>query len=199
VPLLISITFHEWSHGFVAYKFGDQTPKNYGRLTLNPLAHLDLAGTLMLLIVGIGWAKPVPINLANLKNRTQEMLVALAGPVSNFILAVSFTVIVVLLQNLLINNTNPFIPIINQLFYLVIKINLILGIFNLLPVPPLDGSRIVAWLLPEKLEELYMTIAPYGMIILIIILFTVGFKSIFNIADYIEIQLFKLIQSLLSY
>ena len=97
-PLLFSIAFHEMAHGWVAYKLGDPTAKIMGRLTLNPLKHLDPMGTLLLLIIGLGWAKPVIVNLQNIPNRTHQMLVALAGPASNFLLAVIFSLIMYILK-----------------------------------------------------------------------------------------------------
>ncbi|MDD3594083.1 MAG: site-2 protease family protein [Candidatus Gastranaerophilales bacterium] len=186
MPLLFSISFHELAHGYIAYKFGDITPKMQGRLTLNPLAHLDPAGTIMLFLIGLGWAKPVIINLQNIPDRTQQMLVALAGPASNFLLAVVFA--------LFVSITPQNHEFIITLFDMVVKINLGLMLFNLLPIPPLDGSRIVSWLLPPELERQYNSIEPYGIFILLIIIFTVGFGFIFQISSKIKMFLYGLMQ-----
>ncbi|MFH0702305.1 MAG: site-2 protease family protein [bacterium] len=202
LPLLISITIHEWAHGMMAYKFGDPTPKEQGRLTLNPFAHLDPFGTLMLFIAGIGWAKPVEINPNNIPGKTKQMLVALAGPASNFILAVIFSFIVYGLFQYThfigINLEKSFIGLLIDLAKIIVKINILLGLFNMLPIPPLDGSNVLKWFLPEKLATVYSKIAPFGMFILLFILFTVGFTFISNAATKISIFIYKLIEYILS-
>jgi len=198
MPLLISITIHEWSHGFAAYKFGDPTPKIQGRLSLNPFAHLDPVGTLMLLVVGVGWAKPVEINPANINGRTKQMLVALAGPLSNVILAISFSIIaysIFRFSGTSDNSESSIMYIFMSIFHMVIQINIVLALFNMLPIPPLDGSNILKWLLPENLGNLYYSkLAPYGMFILLLILFTVGFKFVFNTANMIEMYIFNILE-----
>ena len=148
VPGLMAITCHEVSHGFIAYLRGDNTAKYLGRLTLNPLKHLDIIGTLMVFIIGIGWAKPVPVNFNNLNNPKRDMIwVAAAGPITNVLLA---SVSAVLLRLLVALGTRQagnvqfaiFLePIILMLAFSV-YINLVLAIFNLVPVPPLDGGRV---------------------------------------------------------
>jgi len=200
VPLLISITIHEWAHGFAAYKFGDNTPKEQGRLSLNPIRHLDPVGTLMLFIVGIGWAKPVEINPSNIDKRYKLMLVALAGPLSNFIFAVLFSFIVFFILKITELDTVSLgagmlalILIFTELVKLIIKINLALGLFNLIPIPPLDGSNIIRNLLPEALGEAYFKIAPYGFPILLVIIFTGAVKYIFIAAEFIQEYIFKII------
>lgn len=190
VPLLISITFHEWAHGIVAYKFGDPTPKIQGRLTFNPFAHLDVVGTLMLLIVGIGWAKPVEINPNNIKGRTKQLLVSLAGPASNFILGSVFAFIFIFVQSHVHPVSNLFVTVAK----IIIKINFNLCVFNLIPIPPLDGSAIIRWILPNFLMELYDRIAAYGFIIILIILFTVKFSFVYRIAGQIEQQVYSWIR-----
>jgi len=207
-PLLISITVHEWAHGFVAYKFGDNTPKEQGRLSLNPFRHLDPMGTLMLFVIGLGWAKPVEINPNNiieektketgvfsLKDRYKLMLVAFAGPLSNFIMAILFSFIVYLI--ITISNLKGLNPETNitalfiMLLEIIVRINLALGIFNLIPLPPLDGANIVRNLLPESLSDAYFRLSPYGIPILLVLIFTGSIKYIFNLADFVQIKLLE--------
>jgi len=172
--LFISITLHEYSHGFVATKFGDPTPKASGRLTLNPLAHIDAFGTIILPIIllvlsfgkfSFGYAKPVPINPYHFKNPKKDILwVGLAGPVTNFLIALLLT-LVLKASNYL------FIP---EIIIEGILINLILGVFNLIPIPPLDGSRVLSALLPYKLSYIYLRMETAGSFI-IILLIMIGF------------------------
>ncbi len=189
VPLMLSVTFHEWAHGIVAYNLGDPTPKLSGRLTLNPFAHIDPVGTLMLLLVGIGWAKPVPVNTLNIPEKYKLMLVAIAGPLSNFLLAILFSILLVIVHIFAKDNPNSFFVMLEMPLNIIIKINLILAVFNLIPIPPLDGSRVIYWLLPDGLSQKYNFLEPYGIFIVFILLFTVGFKFIVNIAEYIQTKL----------
>jgi len=165
--LIISITIHEFSHALVADKLGDPTPRSYGRLTLNPLAHADPIGTFLLPLFSalshiptIGWAKPVPIDPYNFSNpKRDEMLVALAGPGSNFI----FAIVLSLINNFLIQT---------DILAFLILINLSLGIFNLIPIPPLDGSKILLNVLPTETSiEWERAFERYGFFLLIILLF----------------------------
>lgn len=195
IPLFISITFHEWAHGYVAYKFGDPTPKLQGRLTLNPFAHLDPVGTLMLFIIGIGWAKPVMLNPLNYPSKTKQMLVALAGPVSNILLAIIFGFILVSIQ---IANPKEISEVFETLvmsIQIIIRINLLLAIFNMIPIPPLDGSRVLAWMLPERFEYYFFVFEPYGLILLLLILFSGGFELIINSVDFIQLKLLEVIKT----
>jgi Zn-dependent protease len=195
IPLLISITIHEWAHGFVAYKFGDPTPKEQGRLSLNPFRHLDPLGTLMLFIVGIGWAKPVEINPYNIKGRYKLMLVAFAGPFSNFVMAVFFSFVVYLIISISnlkgLNPETSILALFVGLLEIIVRINLVLGLFNLIPLPPLDGANIVRNLLPEDLSEAYFRLAPYGFPILLVLIFTGGIDHIFKLAEFVQIYLLK--------
>lgn len=195
VPLLISITFHEWAHGYVAYKFGDLTPKLQGRLTLNPFAHLDPVGTLMLFIIGIGWAKPVMLNPLNYPSKTKQMLVALAGPVSNILLAVFLAVVLVYIQLANPHQTSEAFKTIVMSFNIVIRINLILAIFNLIPIPPLDGSRVLAWMLPESFEAMFIAFEPYGLILILILLFSGGINILLKTVGIVQSKLLILIKA----
>ena len=164
-----AIIIHEYSHGWVAYKLGDPTAKYAGRLTLNPLAHIDPIGTLILPItlrlmgspIVFGWAKPVPVNFRNLKNPKRDMIwVGLAGPAANFIFAIILSLVLKIKVHFLIY----------QILELGILINLVLAIFNLIPIPPLDGSRILIGLLPHEYALRYSKIEPYGFLIVIFLL-----------------------------
>lgn len=176
--LALAMSVHEFSHGWVAYKLGDNTAKYAGRLTINPLAHIDPIGTLLLPIVLfiatqgrfiLGAAKPVPINFLSLRNPKRDIIwVGLAGPLSNFIFAFAISIIV------------KIVPLTTLLILLLIKlayINIILGVFNLIPIPPLDGSRIMIGLLPNRLARSYASIEPFGFFI-IMGLFAMGFFNI---------------------
>jgi Zn-dependent protease len=191
IPILIAITFHEVSHGFVADKLGDPTARLMGRLTLNPMAHIDLIGTviipIVLLITGapvFGYAKPVPINPANFKDPKRDMAIsAAAGPITNVCLALLSLLILKFLiipfAALLPGKLGNVILIpLTMMFTQSIIINIVLASFNLLPIPPLDGGRIVVGLLPYKQAVSYSKIEPYGFFIVIILLMT-GIAGIF--------------------
>jgi Zn-dependent protease len=183
VPALMAITCHEVSHGFVADKLGDKTARYMGRLTLNPLKHLDIFGTLMVFIVGIGWAKPVPVNFNNLNNPKRDMIwVAVAGPVTNFCLAFLSAMAMrgVIAMTAGIPNASPlqmFIDPVVLMLAFSVYINLLLAIFNLIPVPPLDGGRVAVGLLPYRQAVAYSKIEPFGMIIIILLVF---FTNVFG-------------------
>jgi Zn-dependent protease len=168
--LLICFPIHEFSHAFVAYKLGDNTAKLSGRLTLNPLKHLDPFGTILLLIAHFGWAKPVPVNPLNFKNRREGMaLTAVAGPVSNLLLAIIS--LVIFKFSLASSNSVVYMYFMTFLIYMV-QINITLAIFNLIPINPLDGSRILAMFLPVKLEFILYKYEKIITIALFLLLFT---------------------------
>ncbi len=183
VPALMAITCHEVAHGYIANKLGDNTARSMGRLTLNPLKHLDIFGTLMVFIVGIGWAKPVPVNFNNLRNPKRDMIwVALAGPIINLLLAVLSAVALrsfAAMQETILfqGSARLFIEPLILMLAFSIYINLLLAIFNLIPVPPLDGGRVIVGLLPGRQAAAYSRIEPYGMIIIILLVF---FTNIFS-------------------
>ncbi len=183
VPALFAITCHEVSHGYIADKFGDGTARQMGRLTLNPIKHLDIIGTLMVFVVGIGWAKPVPVNFNNLRNPKRDMIwVALAGPVTNILLAVVSALflrgITAFSENMAFDFPAKHLlePVLLMLAF-SIYINLLLAVFNLIPVPPLDGGRVLTGLLPYRQAATFSRIEPYGMIIIIVLVF---FTNIFS-------------------
>ncbi len=182
-PILLSITVHEYSHGAVANKLGDPTAKDAGRLTLNPLKHLDLVGTLVFFITRmIGWAKPVPVNPYNLGNPKRDMMwVSLAGPTSNLFLALVSALIYHLIKSMGIAGLIP-IKILMPIFIMVqisVTINIALAIFNLIPIPPLDGSKILMGMLSHEQAAAYAKIEPYGFIILLALIMTNVFEIVF--------------------
>jgi len=165
---LMAVTVHEVSHGYVAYRFGDPTAHDMGRLTLNPLAHLDPIGTLMIFLIGFGWARPVPVNPAYFRNRGKGMMwVALAGPIANILMAVTAA----LLLRAVFYLPNEYWQPLIRFFRFGITINVVLAAFNMIPIPPLDGSRVVAFLLPPGLAAGYQEMERYGLIILLAVLF----------------------------
>ncbi len=180
---LVSLTVHEYAHGWMAHRYGDDTAKRMGRLTLNPLAHISLFGTIILpLIAHFGWAKPVPVNFAILSKR-QIFKVAAAGPVSNILLAFILTFAFHLLQ------LKTF-PALGSYILLAIWINLILAVFNLLPIPPLDGSKMVyAQLKSPKAINAYNKFAQYGMFILVGFIMLGGLELISPIIGLFSILL----------
>ncbi len=172
VPALICITLHELSHGLVAYCLGDPTAKNAGRLTLNPIKHLDIFGFLMLVVAHVGWAKPVPVDMRYFNNPKRGMAItALAGPVSNFIItAISLFLFGFLLP--LTYRSGQAVAIGMRLLYLTAYLSIGLALFNLLPIPPLDGSKVLFSLIPDEAYYKLMRYERYGMILLIALAYT---------------------------
>jgi len=169
--LVLGITIHEASHAFVAYRLGDPTAKLAGRLTLNPASHLDLIGTLALLIVGIGWGKPTPFDPFNLRNiKRDSALISVAGAVSNFILAIILSIPYLFFY--FTGNLSVTINSIYQVISIIIWLNLILGVFNLIPVHPLDGFKVLAGLLPRDWYYDFIQTERYGIFILLFLLIT---------------------------
>ncbi len=177
--ILIAIVLHELSHAYVSYRLGDPTPKQTGRLSLNPIRHLDPLGSLMLLFVGFGWAKPVQINPNYYKNRKAgTVLVSLAGPFANFILALIGSLLISLVRRLVGDSITfetkagyqAFVYLLQFLYYFMM-LNIGLGVFNLIPFPPLDGSKVLASVLPEPAYSYWMRYERYGQFILMVILY----------------------------
>ncbi|MGM9567004.1 MAG: site-2 protease family protein [Clostridia bacterium] len=174
--ILIALTFHELSHGFVAYRLGDTTAKSQGRLSLNPLHHLDPIGTLCLLFVGFGWAKPVPVNPYALHKKPHSGMawVAAAGPASNLCMALIGGILLLLYLKIVgygwLFESGYTVQLYLGLFFMYfIQINIVLMVFNLIPVPPLDGSRIVSAFLPAGARVRYNMIERYGTLIMLLL------------------------------
>lgn len=167
--IFIGFSFHEFAHALAANRLGDDTAKAQGRLTLDPTSHIDPMGFIMLVLFRFGWAKPVPVNPLNFKNRKIGMiLVSLAGPIMNF--AIAF--VSLLLYGLITYNLKYDNAIIENILYITYLINLNLGVFNLIPLPPLDGSKILAGLLPVKYEYSFYKYEQYSQVLLLILIFT---------------------------
>ncbi|WP_088042040.1 site-2 protease family protein [Bacillus sp. EAC] len=185
----ISLSVHEFAHAFVAYKFGDSTAKNQGRLTLSPFKHLDLFGTIAILILGFGWARPVPVNRYNFKHpRLASLLTTAAGPISNFILATIGVIIYVICYKYNLFNSFPHsLKITLDTFMnMFIQMNVVLFVFNLIPLPPLDGYRIIEDLVPNDVRAKMTQYEQYGSVIFLILVLTpldnYTIQPIFNIA-----------------
>jgi Zn-dependent protease len=196
IPVIFAITVHEVAHGWVAKRHGDKTAWMLGRLTLNPLKHIDPVGTILLpgllLITGtgfiFGWAKPVPVNPRNLRNPKSDMaIVALAGPMANFVMALGWALII--RAGTFVNAEFFSMPLI-YMGIAGISINLVLAIINLLPIPPLDGSRILSSLLPDRLAWQYNRLERFGFIILLLLLMTGALGAMLGYPLYFAQQAF---------
>lgn len=199
VPILLfSIIVHEYSHGYVAMKHGDDTARIMGRLTFNPLSHIDLVGTIILPIICIynglpvfGWAKPVPVNPFRLRDPEKDMVkVAIAGPLSNIMLAILGVLIFKLFISL---GVFKFVSgeLVGKLMWYFISLNIILAIFNLIPIPPLDGSKVLMGFLPRNMAIEYEKLSRYGFIILIILLVTGIIRHILLPPFYLAIKMIE--------
>lgn len=182
VPILFGLTVHEYAHGLMADRLGDSTPRSMGRLTLNPISHLDLLGTLVFFITqAFGWARPVSINPENLKSPRRDLMwIALAGPLANFILALFCALLYHLLNNLIeislaVGGAWLIVPF-QKMVVAGVVVNLSLGLINLIPIPPLDGGRILAGLLPERPAGYLEKINSYGAILLLILVLSNSFN-----------------------
>lgn len=179
IALTVSLTIHEFSHAFAADSLGDPTPRLRGRLSLNPLVHIDLMGLAFLLFAGFGWGKPVEFDPYNLKNpRKDAALISFAGPLSNFILAIVCSIIIRLL---LLLQHSFLVTIGLLLLYPMVIISISLGIFNLLPIHPLDGFKIVGGILSEEKAREWQQLERYGMIFLILLIIPIGSASLLNV------------------
>jgi Zn-dependent protease len=210
--LLFSVVIHEVAHGWMALKLGDPTAKQMGRLTLNPIPHIDPIGSILvplfsLFVAGrvfIAWAKPVPVNPLNFSDyRRDDILVSIVGPISNLIVAlgctIMFIVVALIGQVVPINNpvTEEAFSFLFKMFAGGITLNVVLAVFNLIPIPPLDGSHVVAALLPDNLSEQYQRLGFYGIFIVLIIMrwqpFSMLFSSIISILSYPYFMLIQLV------
>jgi Zn-dependent protease len=186
VPLLYSIIIHELAHGWLAFRMGDPTAKAMGRLTLNPLKHLDPIGTAMLFIFGFGWAKPVPVNLGLVRNTRLGLIwVSAAGIIANLLLAF----LAILLLRLLTPSPSGSI---GQLLYYLAQINIMLASFNLIPIPPLDGSKILMGFLPGRAAYLLARLEPYGFFIIIGLLYLKALDPVIHFFRWIILSLISL-------
>lgn len=192
----LSITFHEYAHAFIAYKLGDPTAKNLGRLTFNPIKHADLFGTLIMPIASfasgfalIGWAKPVPIDRRNFKNvYRDDVFVSFAGPLANLLLAFGFFLIFYLFLNYHLSENQLLI----NFFWYGVFFNIFLFAFNLLPIPPLDGSHILFDLYPNNFTAKILNLGMYGTIILLIFIYSPLWNVFMNLINFILTAFLKL-------
>ncbi|MGE5473490.1 MAG: site-2 protease family protein [Ignavibacteriales bacterium] len=198
--IIIALVFHEFSHGLAADKLGDPTPRSYGRLTIEPWPHLDIIGLILIFFPPhFGWAKPIPIDPRNFKKpRRDEIIVSFAGPLANFVIAVFFGFILMLIQNFsILSSSVSAQAILVKIVALTIVINVNLFLFNLLPIPPLDGSHILANILPYKYSQKYLELERYGVIILLVLALTGIFGLILSgpaqMIYYLILKIFGLV------
>ncbi len=189
LAVVISLTVHEFAHAYIAHKCGDDTAYAFGRMTLNPLKHIDLFGFISMLLIGFGWAKPVPVNMRGLRNPRRDIaLVSLAGPLSNFLMAfigVGLIRLVGFIPALGVVATNfgsflrSFVDSIYFLLYIFCLLNVGLGLFNLIPIPPLDGSKVLGSLLPPKLGMRFIQLERYAPVLMMVI-FALSYFDVFD-------------------
>jgi len=206
LPVLAAIVFHEVAHGWVAYRFGDPTAARMGRLTLNPISHIDLFGTIilpLLLIVAqapflFGYAKPVPVNFYNLNHPKRDMIwVALAGPLTNILLALGSVLILKFLRALEFSPDSSYAPyllaVLNPVYLMAknsVVINVVLAVFNAFPIPPLDGGRVLVGVLPEPQSSALARVEPYGFLIILVLLMSHAMDAVMGPAVYFLLRLF---------
>lgn len=188
--LLFCLSVHEFAHAYTAYKLGDRAQKAMGRLTLNPFSHIDIAGFICIALFGFGWGKPVMIDDRNFKNKAAgNALTAFAGPCSNIIMAILFTIIlkILLITGVILPTINSVVgSIILNMLILTIQFNVVFAIFNLIPIPPFDGSRILYFFLPAKGREYMYKIEQYSFVIVLVILVTgIGSKLVSPIVNFV--------------
>jgi len=193
--ILLSLTVHEYFHGWTANKLGDPTAKIQGRLTLNPIAHLDILGTILMFVVGFGWAKPVPIDPRNFKDPKKDtILVAIAGPLSNLVMALAAGLALRYMIPRMVSgeiSSEGVYPVIAIILVLTLVYGIALAVFNMIPIPPLDGSRVLYGLLPNRYAYAYSRFEPYGVIFLFILFIFGGgiFKYLLLPVSYISVML----------
>ena len=193
--LLICLSIHEYAHAFVAYKLGDKSQKALGRMTMNPLAHIDIWGFICIVLLGFGWGRPVIVDDRNFKNRARgNMLTALAGPIANFILAIIFTLILKIcmmtgIVDFAVSTTTG--NILTNMLVLGIQFNVVFFIFNMLPIPPFDGSKVLFYFLPTKFKGIMYSLEKYSFYIILIFLIT-------GIGGYIITPIVNLVLKLLN-
>ena len=192
IPALICITLHELSHGFVAYKLGDNTAKNMGRLTLNPIKHIDIFGLIMMVVLKFGWAKPVPVNMRNFKNPKRDMAItALAGPLSNVLICC----VVLFIYGLVYLPCNlagtEFAGSLLYAVYITSYLSIALAIFNIIPIPPLDGSKVLFSLMSDESYMKLMRYERYGMLLLLVLIVTdVLGNPLYAVTEFVFDKLF---------
>ncbi len=191
--LIIALSMHEFAHGFAAYKMGDNTAKYSGRLTLNPLHHLDPIGTICLFLAGFGWAKPVPINPYNFKHRRLGVIVvSLAGPLMNFLVALTSAFGLAIFTEFV--TPNEFTQFVYSILLYCMYLNIGLMCFNLIPIPPLDGSKVLLEFLPYRFRQTYYTIEKYASLILMVLLLSDILNPVLRIMrDFVEEIIFKIV------
>jgi Zn-dependent protease len=203
--VLFAISVHESAHAWAAFKFGDPTAKMQGRVTLNPIAHIDLIGTIifpiLLAVVGapvFGWAKPVMVNPYNLRNRRRDgMFIAAAGPISNILVSLAVIFLLLLFSQPILATSNPTLLLLVKIASYLLMINIFLAVFNLIPIPPLDGSGILEGLLKGEALAWFEKIKPYGFFILLIIIYTNIFDKIANLIFTLLFKIFPTLVFLL--
>jgi Zn-dependent protease len=214
--LLFSVVIHELAHGLMALKLGDPTAKQMGRLTLNPIPHIDLVGSILvplisLLVAGrvfIAWAKPVPVNPANFSNlRRDDILVSVVGPLSNVVLACLLTLVIIILSTLVgsmeVLQSERVLEVMNfllKMLYMGIYLNILLAVFNMLPIPPLDGSHVLASLLPDRLSMMFRRVGFFGIVAILFLLQVPAFRTVFfSVIDAIFSPLHALMEPFITH